>query len=354
MYGPAEIAKRYSSAGEAKTKLAVPKAFVLAIFAGMFIAFGAFGSQVVGLNGGSDPLAKFASAAIFPVGLTMVIMAGAELFTGNSLIIISVLNGKATIKGMLKNWVVVYCGNFIGSIFVAIMLTYSHAYSLFGGQLAEAVVTTAQNKVLLSLQDALLRGILCNILVCIAVWISFSAEDVAGKIMGLYLPIMLFVASGFEHSVANMYFIPAGMFVSGEYGMAADSALTWMGFLTNNLLPVTIGNVIGGVCVVGLGYFFVYLHQTEAPKASQVPKASHGPEAEKKQIVDLAPAQDVVRLDVIPKNAAPLPEFSPFAPEAHELDPHTIEIALNGATIRVGNDADPVVLAQTIRLMKGL
>ena len=354
MYGPAEIAKRYSEAGAAKTRLAMPKAIILSTFAGMFIAFGAFGSQVVGLNGGSDPLAKLAGAVVFPVGLLMVLMAGAELFTGNSLIIISVLDRKATVKGMLRNWVIVYIGNFVGSIFVAVMLTYSHAYSLFGGQLAESVVATAQNKVLLSFSDALLRGILCNILVCIAVWISFSAEDVAGKILGLYLPIMLFVASGYEHSVANMYFIPAGIFASTEYGIEANAALTWQGFLVHNLLPVTIGNVIGGVCVVGLGYFFAYLHRTEASKAASASKAAPAPRAEEKRLIDLAAPQNVAGLDVYSPNAAPLAEFSPYAPEAHEDDSHAIDIALNGAKIHVGNDAEPVLLAQTIRLIKGL
>ena len=260
MYGPAEIAKRYSDAGAGKTKLAIPKMFILAILAGMFIAFGAFGSQVAGTDvAGGASVGRLMSAVVFPVGLLMVIMAGAELFTGNNLIIISVLDKKTTVRGLLKNWIIVYLGNFVGSILVAAALTFSHAYSLYGGALAEAAVTTAQNKVLLTFPEALLKGILCNILVCIAVWISFSAEDVAGKILGLYLPIMLFVTSGFEHSVANMYFIPAGLFISGEYGIAATS-LTWSGFLLNNLLPVTLGNMIGGVGLVGLGYYFVYLH----------------------------------------------------------------------------------------------
>ena len=249
MFTPSEIAKRYSDAGAAKTRITIRKTFILAVFAGIFIAFGAFGSQVASFNAGSESLGKFLSALVFPVGLLMVIMAGAELFTGNSLIIISVLHKKTSIKGLLRNWGIVYLGNFTGSIFVALLLTYSHAYSVFDGGLAQSVVTTAQNKVLFSFQDAFLRGILCNILVCLSVWISFAAEDVAGKILGLYLPIMLFVVSGYEHCVANMYFIPAGIFASGEYGILADS-LTWSGFLFNNLLPVTLGNILGGACIV--------------------------------------------------------------------------------------------------------
>ena len=266
MFTPSEIAKKYSKSGAAKTTLSGVKTFVLAVFAGIFIAFGAFGSQVVGVSAGSESLGKFLSALVFPVGLLMVIMTGSELFTGNSLMVISVLDKKATVKGLFRNWGIVYLGNFVGSVFVAAMLTYSHAYSIFGNKLAEAVVAAAQNKVLLSSLDAFLRGILCNILVCLSVLVSFAAEDVAGKILGLYLPIMLFVVSGYEHCVANMYFIPAGMFVSKEYDILAEP-ITWFGFLIRNLLPVTIGNILGGACIVGAGYFFVYLYHTESSKA---------------------------------------------------------------------------------------
>ena len=264
MHTPGEIAERYKKAGAAKTKLPVGKMFVLAIFAGIFIALGAFGSQVAGVSAGSASLGKFLSALVFPVGLLMVIMAGAELFTGNSLLVIPVLSKEAKVSGMLKNWVVVYIGNLAGSIFVAAILTYSHSYNLFDNALAASVVGTAVSKTSLSFSDALLRGILCNILVCISVWISFSAEDVAGKIIGLFLPIMLFVISGYEHCVANMYFIPAGILASKEYASVIEGAgniegLTWGTFFVKNLLPVTIGNLIGGACIVGAGYFFVYL-----------------------------------------------------------------------------------------------
>lgn len=264
MYVPSQIANRCSEAGAAKTKLPVLKAFLLAVFAGMFIAFGAFASQVIAVSIGAESLAKFMGAAVFPVGLFMVIIAGAELFTGNNLIVISVLDGKATLKGMFRNWGIVYLGNLVGSILIALMTTYGHAYSLFGGKLAEAAVAAAQNKALLSVPDALIKGILCNILVCIAVWVSYSAEEVAGKIIALSLPIMLFVLSGYEHSVANMFFVPAGILVSGAYGIAADS-LTWLGFL-HNLIPVTIGNIIGGAGVVSFVYYYAYLHHTGTEK----------------------------------------------------------------------------------------
>ena len=258
MYAPSEIAKRYSDAGAAKTRLNIPKMFILAIFAGIFIALGAFGSQVASVDAGGKSVGRFLSALVFPVGLLMVIMAGAELFTGNSLIIISVLDKKAKISGLLKNWIIVYIGNLIGSIFVAAVLTYSHSYDLFNKALAEGVVATAQGKVALSFSDALLRGILCNVLVCISVWISFSAEEAAGKIIGLFLPIMLFVISGYEHCVANMYFIPAGILASKEYNIAVTT-LSWKTMFLSNLLPVTIGNVIGGALIVGCGYYLAYL-----------------------------------------------------------------------------------------------
>ncbi|MCH5267980.1 MAG: formate/nitrite transporter family protein [Lachnospiraceae bacterium] len=259
MYIPSHIAKTYSEAGAAKTKFSAMKTFVLAVFAGMFIAIGAFGSQVALVDAGGESFSRFISAFVFPIGLFLVVMTGAELFTGNNLMVISVLDKKITVKAMLKNWVIAYLGNFVGSIFVAVLVTYGHAYSLFGGKLAQTAVTVAQNKVSLSFSDALFKGILCNMLVCIAVLVSLSAEEVAGKILGLYLPILMFVLSGFEHSVANMFFIPAGFFVSGEYNIGADS-LTWSGFLLHNLIPVTIGNMIGGACIVGLGYGFLYLN----------------------------------------------------------------------------------------------
>lgn len=348
MYGPAEIAKRYSDAGAGKTKLAIPKMFILAIFAGIFIAFGAFGSQVAGADAGAAAsVGKLMSALVFPVGLLLVIMAGAELFTGNNLIIISVLNKKATVSGMLRNWGVVYLGNFLGSIFVAAMLTYSHAYSLYDGKLAQSAVATATAKVSLSLPDAFLKGILCNMLVCLAVWISFSAEDVAGKILGLYLPIMLFVLSGYEHCVANMYFVPAGMFISGEYGIPAES-VTWLSFLLNNLLPVTLGNIVGGACIIGLGYFFAYLYGVKTPKSR------NGAGLDKKQLVDMSGSQEVVGVSAMAEPAAaPLTEPLGYVPEAGGAQ-RSLEVVLNGATICVPNDADPTMLAQTIHLIKNL
>lgn len=266
MLSPGEIANKYSEVGKKKTELPFGKTLVLAILAGLFIAFGAFGSQVVSADAsasGNVSQARLMSGIIFPVGLMMVLMAGAELFTGNNLIIISVLDKKATIKGLLRNWIIVYVGNMIGGMMLALILTYGHSYTVASGNLVSGVISTAANKCNLSFGDALLRGILCNILVCLAVWISFAAEEAAGKILGLFLPITLFVVSGFEHCVANMYFIPAGILAAKEYGMTAEG-LTWYNCFFRNLLPVTLGNIIGGALVVGVGYYYVYLSKSKA------------------------------------------------------------------------------------------
>lgn len=258
MYSPAQIAKRYANAGAAKTKMPKSKMFILAMFAGMFIAFGAFGSQAAAVSIPQASFGKFIGALVFPVGLMMVIVAGAELFTGNCMLIVSVLDKKATLSGMLKNWFFVYLGNMTGSVLVAFLLTIGHSMEMFDRSLVESVVNTAQAKVSMTFGDAFIRGMLCNILVCIAIWVSFSTEEIAGKILALFLPITLFVVSGYEHSIANMYFIPAGLFAEMEFGIVAEG-LTWYGFFISNLIPVTLGNIIGGAFVVGLGYYYVYL-----------------------------------------------------------------------------------------------
>ena len=258
MNSPVEVAWKYAEAGVGKTSMPIGRMFLLGIFAGAFIALGAFGSTVASCGVPTPAVGRVLSALVFPIGLMMVIVAGAELFTGNCLLVVPVLQHKTTFNGMIKNLIVVYLGNFVGSVLIALMVVYSHSSSLYDGALAKAMVGTAVAKIHLTPLDALLKGILCNFMVCIAVWVSFAADDVAGKIAALYLPIFLFVLSGFEHCVANMYFIPAGIFASHEYGIAADG-LTWLSFICDNLLPVTLGNIIGGSILAGMGYWLVYL-----------------------------------------------------------------------------------------------
>ena len=263
MNSPAEIAKNYVNIGVGKMKLPISKMLVLGILAGMFIAFGGISSQVIAVSIEAPSVAKFAGAAVFPVGLMLVLCAGSELFTGNCLLVIPVLQKKTTVGMMLKSWLFVYIGNFIGSILIALAVTYGHVLNLFDSKLAQSVVSAASGKVSMSFSDALIKAILCNVLVCLAVWVSFAAKELAGKILGLAFPVLAFVLCGFEHSIANMYFVPAGIFASAEYGIAAEG-LTWGAFFIKNLLPVTLGNIIGGSCIVGLGYWFCYLRGTES------------------------------------------------------------------------------------------
>jgi len=257
MNSPKEVAQNYIQTGLAKINNSIPKTFVLAILAGAFIAAAGVGSTLASVTIASKSLSKLLAAMVFPGGLAMVLLAGSELFTGNSLLIIPLLDKQAKISGVLKNWIVVYIGNLVGSLVVAALASYGGTFDAYDSAAGISVLTTAVNKISIPFGQAILRGIMCNFLVCVAVWISFAAKDVAGKVIGIFFPIMLFVVSGFEHSVANMYYLTAGLFTSSAYGIAADT-LNWGNALLGNLLPVTIGNIIGGGVVVGLGYGLAY------------------------------------------------------------------------------------------------
>ena len=270
MNSPKEVAQNYIATGLAKTKLPAAKMLLLGLLAGMFIALAGVGASIASVSIQTASLAKLVGALVFPTGLAMVLIAGSELFTGNCLLVIPVLQKEAKFSGMIKNWFYVYIGNFIGGVLVAALTVYSGTFSLFGGSAAAGVMNTAISKVGMTFSDALIRGVLCNFLVCIAVWMAFAAKDVVGKVAGLYLPIMLFVLSGYEHSIANMYYIPAGLFAKGYsvYSAAADTIdpskfnnLTWGNMFTKNIIPVTLGNIIGGVLLVGIVYWFVYLRE---------------------------------------------------------------------------------------------
>ena len=269
LFTPAEVAKNYIATGKAKVNTPVGKMFLLAVLAGAFIGMGGVGATTAAVSIPLASVGKLVGACVFPGGLTMVLLAGSELFTGNTLLVIPLLQKEISPAGMLKNWGVVYAGNLAGGCLVAAGIVYSHQASLFGNQMAVSVLSTAAAKCTMSFGDALIKGILCNFLVCIAVWISFAAKDAAGKVIGLFFPIMMFVLCGFEHSIANMYYISAGLFAKGipEYAEAAAEAgvnldgLTWGGFFGGNLLPVTIGNIIGGAVCVGCVYWFVYLRK---------------------------------------------------------------------------------------------
>jgi formate/nitrite transporter len=205
----------------------------------------------------------------------MVLLAGAELFTGNSLMVIGLLEKKITPAAMFKNWILVYIGNFIGGVGLAFLINQTTQLNMDKGELGAYAINTALSKCNMDFKSAFIMGIFCNVLVCIAVWISWAAKDGVSKVIGLYLPIWLFVTSGYEHCVANMYFIPAGLFAKSnavclamaeeKYGITAAQLgnLDWSHFLINNLVPVTLGNIVGGAVIVGMVYWLVYLKKTK-------------------------------------------------------------------------------------------
>lgn len=257
MNTPSEIARIYVDVGSGKVKIPAGKMLVMGIFAGMFIAFGALGSTIASCGVQPAALGRFLSALVFPIGLMLVLCAGAELFTGNSLLLIPLMERRIKFFSLIKNWVIVYIGNLIGSVLLAYAVSYSHSLSLYDGELVNSTISIATAKLNLTFTDGLVKGILCNIMVCLAVWVAFAAKDLGSKILALFLPVFLFVLCGFEHCVANMYFIPAGIFASEFYGVPAQ--LDWISFAVNNLAPVTLGNIIGGAIFVGFGYWVVYL-----------------------------------------------------------------------------------------------
>ena len=260
MNSPAEIARLYVDSGVQKSKLPLGKMFALAIFAGMFIALGGFASTVASHGVPIPAVARIISALVFPIGLMMVLIGGAELFTGISLMILPVLQKRAKIGKVLLNWLIVYLGNLVGGVIIAWIAANFFAtgdHALYNGALANTFINTAVSKSTLGFFDAFTRGVLCNFMVCMAVWVAMAATDVAGKIAALYLPIALFILCGFEHCVANMYFLPAGFFVSMKTG--TDIGITVVDALVKNMLPVTLGNIFGGAAVTGFGYWWIYL-----------------------------------------------------------------------------------------------
>lgn len=265
MNTPKEIARAYGSVAKSKTETPLLKTFLLAVLAGLFIAFAGVASGASGAAVENRSVARLISALVFPAGLSMVVVAGSELFTGNNLLIIGVLQKTIRLKNMLKNLIVVYVGNLVGSVLAAAVAFYGGAYGAFGNAFAVSVLRTASDKCALSFGRAFLLGIACNFLVCIAVWMSFAAQTAGGKIACVFFPIMAFVLGGFEHSVANMYYLSAGLFAKTDSAYLAaaldagvrTSELTLSHALLSNLLPVTLGNLLGGMGIVGVGYWYI-------------------------------------------------------------------------------------------------
>ncbi|MDR3552572.1 MAG: formate/nitrite transporter family protein [Clostridia bacterium] len=276
---PAEIAESFIETGRKKAELSVLKQFILGILGGAFIALAAEGSNVAIHTISSVGLSKALGGAIFTAGLMMVVIAGAELFTGNCLMVLSCSErGRGWLK-MLRNWLFVYLGNFVGAMIIVLFIRYSGQLDFSKGLLGGFTIKIAAGKTNMTFGNAFFMGILCNWLVCAAIWMSAGAKDIAGKLLAIFFPIWLFVTSGFEHSIANMYYIPAGILakanpawvtaaVSLGVSQSKIDALNWGTFLTKNLIPVTLGNIIGGGLFVGMVYWLVYLHKGKAKPGS--------------------------------------------------------------------------------------
>ena len=251
---PLQVLNTYAEAGAGKCTKPAVSLFLLAILAGALIAFGAAATNTAAHSVASVGIARLICAMLFPFGLGMVVLMGAELFTGNCLIAISLLERKATFTGMLRNWIIVYLGNFVGSVAVAAACAFTGQLNYSAGGLALFTMKLAAGKCAISFGNGVILGIACNVLVCLGVLCSMTAKDTTGKILGALLPVSLFVLCGFEHSIANMFYIPAGLFAKAiptYAGLAAENsinldALTWGNFLIKSLIPVTIGNVLGG------------------------------------------------------------------------------------------------------------
>jgi len=258
---PKETAQAIVENGKRVTTQHISRTAVLSLLAGFYIAFGAELATVVTQDSAQFfgvGLSKFMAGSVFSLGLMLVVICGAELFTGNSLLTKAALHGEIPWSKLAENWVVVILGNLLGSLFFAWMMFRSNLWQ--GCPIADHAVNIAAAKVRLPFGVALIRGILCNWLVCLAVFMATAARDVPGKILACYMPIMAFVASGFEHSVANMYFIPTGILLADALGQQIPE-LTWSNFFFANLLPVTLGNILGGVVFVAFAYWFVHLKQ---------------------------------------------------------------------------------------------
>jgi len=263
VYAPKEIAQRVETIGVSKARLSLPSQITLGILAGGFIGLGAMYFTLVT----SDPNLGFAASRLlggvtFSLGLILVVIAGAELFTGNNLLVMAWASKRITTMELLCNWATVYLANLAGAFGLAVLVFLSNHWQMNGAAVGTHAVKIAVVKTSLPFWDAFFKGILCNVLVCLAVWLALAGRSVADKICAIIFPISAFVAAGFEHSVANMYFIPLGILLKDHVTVAGSDALSWSGF-GSSLVPVTLGNIVGGSVMVALVYYLVYCRRDE-------------------------------------------------------------------------------------------
>ena len=255
---PEEVANATINASIKKASLDTTSCIWLGILAGIFIGLGGAGNILASqtLSNIDASLARLVGATVFPVGLMLVVICGAELFTGNNLMTLAVMNKKITLRELFRNWSLVYIANFIGSTLLAVAIFYA---GTFNGDASNTVISIAPSKSTLTILEALIRGILCNMIVVLAVWMATAAQDIISKIFACWFPIMLFVLCGFEHSVANMFFIPMGMLLGAN---------VTIGQLITNLIVVTIGNMIGGAILIPYMYNKIFIRNQSSEKAA--------------------------------------------------------------------------------------
>ena len=267
---PAEMARRAEEVGVQKASMDGATTFALAVLAGAFMALGGVFATTALAGAGAAPggVTRVLAGLTFSLGLILVVVGGAELFTGNNLIAMAWASGRISTGALARNWGIVFAGNFLGATATAFVVFLGGSYRYGRRAFGVAALDLARAKHELGFGQAVALGVLCNALVCLAVWLAFSARTTADRILAVVPPISAFVAAGFEHSIANMYFIPLAIFIALDQEFVATlgaghhaQTLTWAGFLLRNLLPVTIGNVIGGTLLVGLMYWFVYLRR---------------------------------------------------------------------------------------------
>ena len=267
---PSEIVDYTEETGIKKAGMPVLRTLLLAFLAGVFIALASVGSNIISHDIENIGVAKYLAGLIFPTGLILVVIAGAELFTGNNLISIAALSGKVKWSKYFWNLIMVWLGNLVGSVFIALLIYLSGQLNYTDGLLGAYTIKVAALKTSLSFTEAFASGILCNLLVCLAVWMSYSTKDIAGKALVIFFPIWLFIASGYEHSVANMYYLTAGLLAKNNPDLVLKTGelmrfsaenlnnLTILNAFMDNLVPVTIGNLVGGALFIGALYWWAY------------------------------------------------------------------------------------------------
>lgn len=271
-YSPAEIQDSVETVGVKKATLPLLPSFMLSVMAGGSIGLGALYYTIVA----SDADLSFATirvvgGLVFSLGLALVLVAGAELFTGNNLIVMAWASGKISTRQVLRNWTIVYCGNLVGSIGLVILVLFSHHLDMNGGRIGLTVLNTAVAKISPDVVTLFFKGILCNVLVCLGVWLAYAGRSVTDKIVGLMLPVSAFVAAGFEHCIANMYFLPMAWLLTemGKIPAGFDASVITINGIIHNLVPVTLGNIVGGSGFVGLAYWVIYRRGLDASRAKK-------------------------------------------------------------------------------------